>query len=102
MKSVSKYFVLICILMVFLSGCVGETKEKEVYRVGIIGGVAAFSDIANGFKAGMTKLGYIEGENIVYDVRVENFDPSPRPCRRGRNLGPPVSPASGPRSPAWC
>jgi putative ABC transport system substrate-binding protein len=51
-------------LALLVSGC-GEKKPK-VYRVGIVGG-GAFTAIGEGFKSKMTELGYIEGENIVYD-----------------------------------
>ena len=32
------------------------------------------ANTADGFKAKMTELGYIEGENIVYDHQKTNFD----------------------------
>jgi putative ABC transport system substrate-binding protein len=44
--------------------------------VGILNGFSPFADIAEGFKAKMTELGYVEGENIVYDVKIANFDPA--------------------------
>jgi putative ABC transport system substrate-binding protein len=49
-----------------LSGC-GAEKPK-VYRVGVLA-LSPFAVIADGFKEGMTELGYVEGENIVYDVQ---------------------------------
>lgn len=61
---------LICIV---LSGC-GGNREK-VYRVGIISEVEAFTVIADGFKARMKELGYKEGKNIVYDIRISNMVP---------------------------
>ncbi len=62
------------VLSLLLSGCDGTQKPK-VYRVGILSGVDAFASIADGFKAGMAELGYIEGENIVYDLQKVNADP---------------------------
>jgi len=56
----------------FLSSCGTQSK---VYRVGIVSGIAPFASIADGFKAEMTELGYVEGENIVYDVQEINADP---------------------------
>ncbi|MDZ7261450.1 MAG: ABC transporter substrate-binding protein [candidate division KSB1 bacterium] len=56
----------------FLSGC-GE-KKPRVYRVGIISGGEAFASIADGFKATMTELGYIENKNIIYDLQKLNSD----------------------------
>jgi putative ABC transport system substrate-binding protein len=71
----STYIMLVLILLVvvcvFLSGC-GE-KEK-VYSVGILAGASGFLDISDGFKTRMTEFGYIEGKNIIYDVRESNMD----------------------------
>jgi putative ABC transport system substrate-binding protein len=55
-----------------LSGC-GAEKPK-VYRVGILCGLDYFSTTIDGFKAKMTELGYVEGQNIVYDVQKTNVD----------------------------
>ncbi|CAG1015107.1 hypothetical protein ANAEL_05179 [Anaerolineales bacterium] len=63
-------FVWVVIIATFLSGC-GGAQKKKVYHVGIFG-FQAFGQIADGFKAGMTELGYIEGENIIYDVQFWN------------------------------
>jgi putative ABC transport system substrate-binding protein len=67
---VQKFWTLVAVLVIMalvLSGC-GGSQNKKVYRVGIFGFIA-FGQIADGFKAGMTELGYIEGENITYDVQ---------------------------------
>lgn len=56
---------------VFLNGCGGE--KQKVYRVGILSGLEYIADTGEGFKAGMTELGYIEGKNIIYDVRQADF-----------------------------
>ncbi len=71
--------ILIGIIVVIVAIIIGVyfllmPQSEKVYRVGIIGGVEAFGDIADGFKAGMTELGYKEGENIIYDTQVANFD----------------------------
>jgi putative ABC transport system substrate-binding protein len=60
--------LMACILS---SGCT-QTQEGRVYHVGILAGASAFLDITDGFKSGMTELGYIEGDNIIYDVRESN------------------------------
>ena len=60
-------------LVVALSGCV-EEKTQKVYHVGILSGLDFFANTADGFKEKMTELGYVEGENIVYDVQKSNFD----------------------------
>jgi putative ABC transport system substrate-binding protein len=54
-------------ICVFLSGCIG--KKPKVYRVGIVSGVDAFASIADGFRAKMGELGYVEGKNIIYDFQ---------------------------------
>jgi putative ABC transport system substrate-binding protein len=68
--------ILLVVVCVFLSGCGEKALEKKVYRVGVIGGMEAFAPTADGFKAKMGELGYVEGENIVYDVQIANFNPA--------------------------
>jgi putative ABC transport system substrate-binding protein len=63
---------LLVMFCVFLSGC--GKKTQKVYRVGIVSGAEPFTDIAVGFKAKMTELGYLEGKNIVYDFQRLNAD----------------------------
>ncbi len=55
------------ILSLLLSGC-GGAQQLKMYRVGILG-FAPFMQIAEGFKAKMAELGYVEGQNITYDVQ---------------------------------
>ncbi len=64
---------MLVMFCVFWSGC--GKKTQKVYRVGIVSGAEPFADIADGFKAKMTELGYIEGKNIVYDFQKLNADP---------------------------
>jgi putative ABC transport system substrate-binding protein len=61
------------IAAMLLSGC-GQLQSSKVHKVGILIGLDFVAPIADGFKAGMAELGYVEGENIVYDVQVTNFD----------------------------
>jgi putative ABC transport system substrate-binding protein len=65
--------ILIVIGSLFFSACEFQSTP-QVYRVGILNGATIFSEIADGFKAKMTELGYVEGENIIYDVRQSNGD----------------------------
>jgi putative ABC transport system substrate-binding protein len=65
--------VFIVVSSLFVSGCGAE--KPQVYRVGVLSGLDFFADTTAGFKAGMTELGYVEGENIVYDVQQANVDP---------------------------
>lgn len=69
----SLVFVVFLVLAgVFLNGCFH--KKEKVYKIGILSGLDYFSDAANGFKTTMAELGYIEGKNIVYDLKKTNFD----------------------------
>jgi putative ABC transport system substrate-binding protein len=65
--------LLLIILLVALSisSCGEETKT---YRVGVLAGISFLADIEAGFKDGMAELGYVEGENIIYDVQITEFD----------------------------
>ena len=45
------------------------TQDERVYHVGILNAFNFFSQTVDGFKEGMSELGYIEGKNIVYDLR---------------------------------
>ncbi|MBN2368662.1 ABC transporter substrate-binding protein [Candidatus Woesearchaeota archaeon] len=64
-------FVLAAAL-ILISSC--SAPEKKVYKVGILSGLDFFYDAIDGFKVEMTELGYIEGENIVYDIQRTDFD----------------------------
>jgi putative ABC transport system substrate-binding protein len=59
----------------FLSNRDAGLREQKVYRVGILSGLDFFIVIADGLKEKMTELGYIEGENIIYDIQRTNFEP---------------------------
>ncbi|HET9912804.1 MAG TPA: ABC transporter substrate-binding protein [Anaerolineales bacterium] len=65
--------MLIVVVTMLLSGCTA-TPTPKTYKVGILIGLEFTAPIAEGFKAGMAELGYVEGENITYDVQVTNFD----------------------------
>lgn len=67
-------WVLLVVLTMLLSGCGGAAKESKKYRVGILAGLNAFSPAVDGFKSKMTELGFVEGENISYDVQSTNVD----------------------------
>ncbi len=49
--------------------------KKKVYHVGILRGLEYLADIPVGFKEKMKELGYLEGENIIYDLQTTNFEP---------------------------
>jgi putative ABC transport system substrate-binding protein len=68
-------FTLLVVVCMFLGGCGEKAQKKKLYCVGIVSGVETFVNIADGFKTKMTELGYVEGENIVYDLQQLNADP---------------------------
>jgi putative ABC transport system substrate-binding protein len=45
---------------------VGVGTQDKTFTLGIVNEVAVLSPVVEGFKEGMTDLGYIEGEDIVY------------------------------------
>jgi putative tryptophan/tyrosine transport system substrate-binding protein len=59
----------------FLISFLNQAKKQEiaegkrVYHVGILSGLDLFLPIAESFKKEMGSLGYVEGKNIVYDLR---------------------------------
>ncbi len=53
-----------------------STKEKKVYRVGILRGLDYLVDIPMGFMEKMAEMGYVEGDNIIYDLQTTNFEPA--------------------------
>ncbi len=63
---------LIIVVLVVIGGYFLLTEKEEapkVYRVGVLWtGGDFFIDLFDAFKEKMTELGYIEGQNIVYDV----------------------------------
>ncbi|MBN2390198.1 MAG: ABC transporter substrate-binding protein [Anaerolineae bacterium] len=67
-----RLLVIVVVAGLLLSGC-GKPSPK-VYRVGVLSGLDFVASITDGFKEGMAELGYVEGENIVYDVQATDFD----------------------------
>jgi len=64
--------IIVVVAGLLLSGC--GKPEPKVYRVGVLSGLSYVANITDGFKEGMAELGYVEGENIVYDVQATDFD----------------------------
>ena len=65
--------IWILALAVLLWGC--NPEKPKVYRVGVLAGFIPYFSLVNEFKAGMEELGYVEGENIFYDIQKVNVDP---------------------------
>ena len=66
-------FIAMIVLVLFVSGC-GGSAESKTYRVGLLSGADSFDGVFDGFKAQMTELGYVEGENISYDYQASGGD----------------------------
>jgi putative ABC transport system substrate-binding protein len=80
---ISIFLISILILAVAVAACFlvykkiyeqNEVGTAKIYHVGILAGLSFFDDTTTGFKSGMEKLGYKEGENIVYDLEKTDFD----------------------------
>jgi putative ABC transport system substrate-binding protein len=72
-QKIQVLLISVVIAALLLSGCTG-LQAKKTYKVGLLMGLEFTAPIADGFKAGMAELGYVEGENITYDVQVVGFD----------------------------
>lgn len=63
----------VVVFTLLLSGCNANGPPKT-YRVGILNSMSEFSVTVDSFKAKMAELGYVEGENIVYDMQKTDAD----------------------------
>jgi putative ABC transport system substrate-binding protein len=54
------------IAFVLLLLACGGGQTQETFTIGVINLAPGLDDVVEGFKEGMTELGYIEGENIAY------------------------------------
>jgi len=66
-------FAALLAVIVFFTSC--SKKPQKVYRVGILCGLDYISAIPGSFKDEMAVLGYVEGQNIEYDLQRTNFEP---------------------------
>jgi len=64
--------ILLISSSIILTGC---AKKEKVYHVGILSGSDIHRAIAGSFKDELTKLGYVEGKDIVYDLENTTFSP---------------------------
>jgi putative ABC transport system substrate-binding protein len=65
--------ILVVLSVLLLSGCSSQSAPK-VKRVGVLNGLVGTEFLVDSLKAELTELGYVEGENIEYDVEVFPFD----------------------------
>ena len=72
-------FLVACLLLpvALLTGltvCSCKSASKT-FRVGILSASPGYASTADGFRARMTELGYVEGRNVTYRLESLNFDP---------------------------
>ena len=66
--------VAVFFTQIFLSGCAEKTLEVTTKHVGILCGLEYMSATADSFIDELAELGFVEGENIVFDFQRTNFD----------------------------
>lgn len=66
--------VVLAIVVIGVFFVLFPREEEKTYRVGILSGISFLEKTVDGFKGEMAELGYVEGENIVYDVQKTEFD----------------------------
>ncbi|MBN1580232.1 MAG: ABC transporter substrate-binding protein [Anaerolineae bacterium] len=69
-----KWMLALFAVVLLLSNCSGNGGGKKTYSVGLLSGVDTFNAVFDGFKAKMAELGYVEGENITYDMQAAGGD----------------------------
>jgi putative ABC transport system substrate-binding protein len=72
-----RLMILITALLIVACTSLNSCSEKKikVYHVGILCGLDYIGAIPDIFKTEMAEIGYIEGENIIYDIQRTNFEP---------------------------
>lgn len=67
MKNIrSVQIILLMSLVVLLLSACGGLQAQETFTIGVVNYVEILTPAYEGFKEGMTELGYVEGENIIY------------------------------------
>jgi putative tryptophan/tyrosine transport system substrate-binding protein len=59
------FVILLIVIDLWLAGCGGAPKTK-VYTIGVVNPSPNQGSTLQGFKEGMTELGYVEGKNVSY------------------------------------
>ncbi len=71
------YVAFVCLIVSSIA-LVACGKRPQVYTIGIINVLPVLEDTVQGFKNGMTDMGYIEGENVTYiggAVTINDLEP---------------------------
>lgn len=71
------FVVALLVLSIILISCTNNNgaDSTDMVHIGVLSGSPIFDTAIDGFKAEMTELGYVEGENISYEVQSANGDP---------------------------
>src|SRR5688572_26703229 len=66
--SLHNLFVYLCLIFLVVGCNANNTPDTQNIRVGVISGSPIFDTAIDGFKAGLAENGFIEGENISYEI----------------------------------
>lgn len=66
--------VVVLILATGVYYFTASEQTQKTYRVGVLAGVQVITPIFDSFKTEMAEYGYVEGENITYDLQVTNVE----------------------------
>jgi len=65
-NSIAMVILSLMIASLLLTACKMPISATKPYTIGVVIEVQVLSPAFDGFKAGMTELGYVEGENVTY------------------------------------
>jgi len=65
-KTITSVFITLVITCLLLTACGTSPTEAKSYTIGIVHSNPVLDAVLEGFKAGMTDLGYVEGKNVTY------------------------------------
>ena len=65
------FIPLFFVLLILQLGC---TKTERQFHIGILSGLDYFLPTIDGVKSKMTELGYVEGQNIHYNIQRADFN----------------------------
>ena len=67
MRIVKKTGIVSCMTLICLMGISGwGTASAKIFTIGIVNAVLNHNETVDGFKAGMSELGYVEGKDVRY------------------------------------
>ena len=66
MISIFRFFIITCMALVCLGGCESEPPKPAKAKIGILNPTPELIDLVEGFKKGLSKLGYAENDSVIY------------------------------------